>query len=225
MNEALYKLQKYTITYDRLFDGEPSKHKCLKLNEVNDLILIKEKNILFWIFFISKYSYSEYLDLERKKYVSQEKEKYKNVDRFNEDASIFKVHKLKKMNTINNLLYEEVDIHTFKALCIYNSISVIVSYEYMYIDLNYGSSYTYIFVKEGDYYYMNPYTKELDLKIKNEKIQITNFCKKLNSMSYYKVSELQDIAKKINIDIYESTNKKKKKIVLYDEIKLKLNKL
>ena len=95
----------------------------------------------------------------------------------------------------------------------------------MYIDLNYGSSYTYIFVKEGDYYYMNPYTKELDLKIKNEKIQITNFCKKLNSMSYYKVSELQDIAKKINIDIYESTNKKKKKIVLYDEIKLKLNKL
>ena len=40
----------------------------------------------------------------------------------------------------------------------------------------------------------------------------------------YKMDDLKHMAMKLNIQLFDD-NKKKKKLVLYDEIKLKLNKL
>lgn len=226
MNEALYTLQKYMITYDMLDGSDYDKYNKLKLSEKNDLILIHEKNIFFWIFFITKYSYESYLDLERKKYTMQEKEKYSNVEQFNQSSSIFKVHKLKKINVINNLLYEDTNFHTLKALCISNNLSIVIVFNHCYSELIFGDTPSYIFVNEGNNsFYMKEYSKEELEKEKKDKIFIKDLEKKMNSVSFYKVDELKDMAKKLKIDIVDSNNKKKKKVVLYDEIKLKLNKL
>ena len=72
MIETIYKLQKYMIT-DEMIDNHYNKDSRLKLNDDDNLILIDDKNILFWLYFITKYDYSYYLSLERKKFFIQEK--------------------------------------------------------------------------------------------------------------------------------------------------------
>ena len=67
MIETIYKLQKYMVT-DEMIDNHYTKNSKLKLNTDDNLILIDDKNILFWLYFITKYDYSYYLNLDRKKF-------------------------------------------------------------------------------------------------------------------------------------------------------------
>lgn len=223
MIETIYKLQKYMIT-DEMIDNHFTKDSRLKLNDDDNLILIDDKNILFWLYFITKYDYSHYLGLERKKFFIQEKEKYSNIDIFNENTAIFKTHKLKKINVINNLLYENVNYQTLKALCIYNHLTIYLVYNNYYTELSFGSNKYIFYCVNNHSYYLKSYTEEELEKIKKEKIFIKNLDKKMNSVNYYKMDDLKHMAMKLNIQLFDD-NKKKKKLVLYDEIKLKLNKL
>nr|QFG75196.1 MAG: hypothetical protein [Megaviridae environmental sample] len=225
IEEKLYKLQKYMVTSDELFSEKENKVR-LKLKPEDDLILIDNKNSLFWLFYITKYGYDHFIGLERKKFIEQEKEKYKNVDLFNQQSSHFKTHKLKKINIINNLLYEETNMATLKALCVYNNISVIVEYKYCYIELLFNSTPPYIYKNIDGLVCLKPYSTILINEIRKHKISIKDVEKKLNSVSYYKVDDLKNMANKLSISLFnENDKKKKKKIELYNEIKFKLNKL
>ena len=50
IEEQLYKLQKYMVTSEELFSEKEHKVR-LKLNPEDDLILIDNKNSLFWLLY------------------------------------------------------------------------------------------------------------------------------------------------------------------------------
>jgi hypothetical protein len=223
IEESLYKLQKYMVTPEDIFSNKEYNIR-LKLKKEDNLILINEKNTLFWLYYIIKYGYEEYNNLERKKFIEQEKEKYKNIELFNNCSAQFKLHKLKKINIVNNLLYETVNIPTLKALCIYNNLSIILEYKYTYIELLFGNEPKYIYKQIDNTIWLEPYSKKQVDTIHKTKIEIKQVDKKINGIGYYKVPELHEMANKLSISILNN-NKKKKKEVLYNEIKFKLNKL
>ena len=118
-------------------------------------------------------------------------------------------------NVINNICYEDnINLYTLSALCKYYKLN------FFYINENithnmfydeYTESY-YLVNNNKDIKYVK---KENYIKMCKNVYNIENIQKPLNSITYYKLNELEDIYNKLNIE----KNEKYKKKDLYDNIK------
>jgi hypothetical protein len=182
-----------------------------------------KKDSLFWCFYILKYGFSKYEMEVGNQYFSIEKqEKFKYIDELRKPSNkdLLKIHKIKPLSLLEDDLanQERISIKTFFALCVIENMNIILIdkrkvYEILTTDdpkihVIHRNSITY------DHYI------ELDVLI--EKInmykegyyKMTNFDTSLKAMTSYKVEELLELCKKleINTDIKEKKKMTKKDI-------------
>ena len=118
-----------------------------------------------------------------------------------------------KENIMNNLMYDkEIDLYTLAILCLHYKMNLILI-----------KNQTYIRFENGDnpYLFMNDTHKFIDKTMDDVKELLEiSLDKPLKSITYYKLADLQDMARRLNLPV-----EKNKKAELYESIKCVLTKL
>jgi hypothetical protein len=176
-----------------------------------------KKDTLFWCFYIIHFGFDKY-NLVGNTYFSMEKNfKIEMVEPMRKSKPMLKMHKLKIHDVEDELVNcQKIGIMGFSALCLYHNIN--------YIIIN-GRTYTELILNDDDKVFVLHKIGDIysyDIDASNEKIEqyrntyyhIVDINKPIKGISAYKVDELNEIAKKLNIDLNKSYNKKE----LYQEI-------
>ena len=189
---------------------------------------IKEKDNLFWCYYIIKYGIIKYEALLNNTFAEEQREKIKLIENVRNNKELLKKNKWKR-NTIEGELVSNnnISVKTFLCICTINNLNVsIVTNLYLFIQNNEKSSENNIIYYNNDSYKLSILDRvEKDKLLEEYKRNlwiINNIDKPLLSLSSYKLSELQNIANKLQIPIHNDINKRFCKQELYKMIKSKI---
>ena len=208
---------------------EIKKHK--KVEEKNEkkknIFIPEEEDTLFWCYIINKYGYSEYELKREKKYESITNLKIDLVYTLRDNKELLKKYKLKKTKLEENLTSEKkISLDTFLFLMRVNNYNIIYFTENTYFE-EYNSDEEkkciIKYEKEQDKYGILEITDEKIEELKSKKLHILNMSKPLKALSGYKVLELKEICKTLNINTMKTSTKSKTKKELYQLIQEKIN--
>ena len=188
----------------------------------SDLFFPKEKDKLFWCFYIMKHGMEEYNSLEYKNIIVEKKIKIEYIELLRTKKQLLKEHKITPLSHIENFLLNEIkiDLKTFLALCVCENLPMIyihknTYYELLLDDISYNDD-------KIPMYTITQFDEPLKYgyKIQNKEItqtlyKIDNLNKPLKAMSAYKVDELLVICHKLGISM---SDKKETKQDLYEKI-------
>jgi len=195
----------------------------------------KEKDKLFWCFFIMKHGFVEYeklrLDIEKHESINmvvEKKLKIEYVDKLRENKNIIKKYKIAPLTEVENYLVNEnmIDVKTFLILCILEELSVLYLRKTTYYELSFVSSETHtnkqhVVVCHSPFKYTYECEKtSLDIETyKNTYYKLDQIDKPVKAFSSYKLPELVEICNKLSLDLVNRvTLKKKTKQELYESI-------
>jgi hypothetical protein len=175
----------------------------------------KQRDTLFWCFYILKNGYVNYeIEINNQYFQIERSEKYKYVELLRQKKDILKLYQIKPFCEIeNNLAYnDEISIKTFFALCAIEELNVLLIKNRKIFEISSASSSSLDVIQ----FCKNKYSIHLE-KINNEIVEqwkkdfyiMPSFDSKLKSISSYKINELQDLCKKLNINIGEQKLNKK----------------
>lgn len=193
----------------------------------------RHKDSLFWCFYIIKYGFSKYeMEIGNQHFVVERQEKFRYIDLLREtkNKDLIKMHKIKPLTILEDDLanQDRISVKTFFALCITENINMMLIdkrkiYEIITTDdpkihVVHRNSITYEHHIELDV----P-TETID-KYRETYYKMPSFDVSLKSMTSYKLDELLELCKKldINIDTKNDTNndalvkKKKTKKDIYE---------
>ena len=190
-----------------------------KEKSLNTIYKPKQKDSLFWCFYILKYGFSNYeMEINNQYFVVEKTQKIKYIELLRKNKEILKIHKIKPFTELEDDLAnkDKISIKTFFALCILENINILLIdkrkiYELTCIDIDEKHPVNII--------HRNSETFEhhIELDVMTDKInhyretyyKISGFGDSLKSMSSYKMEELIDLCNKLNITLKEKENKKK----------------
>lgn len=185
----------------------------------------EEKDAWFWIYYILKYDILQYTS-QKQHFIKKQNEINQNIELLSEDQTIktrWKRYGLKKTDVYSSILNDNhLSINAFIGLSImYNwNVRIIQGPCYIEIHENTKDDIFHIIEITGNKNSKRPYIilESENIFQKDNYILVKTFSKPLKAISNYKLADLQQIASKLNLDIY-----KKKKADLYSEIESKLN--
>jgi len=186
----------------------------------------RQKDSLFWCFYILKHGLSKYeMEIGNQHFVVEKQEKFKYIEMLRNSKDILKIHKIKPLTFLEDDLAnnEIISIKTFFALCILEKINIIlIDKRKIYETIVSDDMNINVVHRNGE-------TKEhyIEMDIKNEAIQtyrdtfykMSNFDDGLKSMSSYKLDELMELCKKLNVDLVKiigNSDKPTKKLTKKD---------
>lgn len=203
-----------------------------KINS-NNVFFPKQKDTLFWCFYIMKNDFESYEMLNKINIVIEKKEKISFVEKIRENKKTIKGFKLAPIVNMENSLVNEstIDINTFWALCIIEKLHVIYIHKKTYLefklesdDNNDDENYENIHVLTRfdnplKYGYQRNMTKEKINEIRNTLVKLDNLNKPIKAFSSYKTKDLLDLCTKLGLEVNDpTTNKKKTNKELYESI-------
>jgi hypothetical protein len=199
-----------------------SKNEDKNNKSKGSIFIPREKDTLFWCFYIMKYGDSKYEILEHKNIIIEKKNKIEYVEKIRKEKQTVKTYKFATLTHIENNLANDnyLDIKTFLTLCAIENLNILFVKNKTYYELLMNDSnelhIVYLLQNEKYGYEINHTNSE---QIKNTLYKLDNIDKPIKSMSGYKISELVEICEKLAIDtINKETNKAKCKKDLYEAI-------
>lgn len=238
----LFEIEEYMITtklIQTILQKENEKEKQGKAE--TKIFVPRQKDTLFWCFFIMKNGDIEYEMIQEQNvniFVTEKKIKIDYVEKMRKEKEkqLLKQHKFAAITEIENQLANEqqINIQTFLSLCAIENLNVLyVSNNKTYFELKTSSTTTTHIVRRLDnkntgnnYHANNSYHKfrfgyEGTCADKAEKYRTTfyhmeDINKPLKSLTSYKVSELLDIFSKLGIEINNHVKMNKKE--LYEKL-------
>jgi hypothetical protein len=230
-SSILNLLENYTLIGDNLnvdFYNDKFKNQPLKpLNymrnsrQKNDVYVIRQKDSLFWAFYILKYGQFSYeMNIMSQSFFIEKQEKYNYIDLIRKNKELLKLHKINKLSSLENNLANEktISIKTFISMCIIENINVcLINDRKIYLNILDETLPINIVFKNKDKpnYCIDFQTEEN--KINNYKenyLIVTSFDDKLKSINSYTIEQLLEICRKLNLTI--STDEKITKKYLYE---------
>lgn len=196
-------------------NNDYNKNKLIK-NEYNKskLFIPKNNDKLFWCLYILKNGLNLY-NLNFNSGFSIEKEMKIEAVTFmkNNKHNI----KIKKTEVESNLLFDKkMSVQSLSLLCDMLRMNIrLISNNFYYEFLNNESEEFKYIIFENKNYGIN--LDNINYSV-DDKLLITNINKPINSLSYYKLDELIQIANKVKINVKNENNKSKTKKDIYDEI-------
>ena len=193
--------------------------KCNTEKKVIDSIYRpKQKDSLFWCFYILKNGYSNYeMEINNQYFTVEKTEKFKYIDTIRKNKDILKIHKIKPFTELEDDLAnkERISVKTFFALCVLENINVLLVdkrkiFELTCVDIDDTHPVNIIHRNNQTYEHhieLNA-TSDILQKYRETYYKLNNFDSTLKSMGSYKLEELTDLCKKLNINIETSVDKK-----------------
>ena len=188
-----------------------------------DLFYPKEKDALFWCYFIIKNGFSAYEYPGATSFVSEKSAKFGCIDLLRSHKQDMKSHKIKniKEDIEDELINKErIGMKTFIALCLASEINVLFIHKRKCFDLvstMASDAKTHIVVCDDNIRCPSKYAVQLDVSLEHVTYYRENYFnwetvdKPLKSMGSYKSEELAVLCKKIGLD-FSSGQKIKKEM-------------
>ena len=214
---------------ENIIEVKEKKKKVIEKikKEEKDIFIPDEEDSLFWCYIIYKYGYSEYELKREKKYESITSMKIDLVYTVRENKDLLKKLKLRKSKVEENLTNDKrINLDTFLFLIAVNEMNLIYINGQTYYEELYSDEEKICIIKyekEQDKYGLYDVSKEKLEELKKTRLHILNISKPIKSLSSYKVLELKEICKTLNIDIMKTETKCKTKKELYQLIQEKIN--
>ena len=215
-------------TIDKTFN----KKEFVKPDNINNISKINsniykplKKDSLFWCFFILKYGFSKYeMEVGSQYFTVEKTEKFKYIELFREKDSkdILKMNKIKPLSELEDDLAnkDRISIKTFFALCIIEKINVLlVDKRKIYHSMNNDTKEVNVIHRNSeslDHHIELNVTESCLTNLKDTYYNVTGFDNNLKSMTSYKVDELLDLCKKLNITVSNDSTKKLAKKDIYE---------
>tara|TARA_Y100001970_G_scaffold287362_1_gene411827 strand:- start:1656 stop:2360 length:705 start_codon:yes stop_codon:yes gene_type:complete len=180
---------------------------------------INKKDGLFWAFYYMLNGEFSYMTIHNV-FSTEKLEKINYVQTIRENKAILKKYKLKSTYIEDQLLNTPViDIKTFFILCVLNNISFIVYNKHFYWKHICSSNIFIINNQEKDVYLYTGTTMENEKEnVTKNRLEVINVNKVIGSISSYKMIDLKEICDKLNINMFHTSGKKKKKQEIYQEL-------
>ena len=237
-NDVLDKLQYYILDEKNIENSlkmklgvlNKEKTQCNQIKPVKKLFIPREKDTLFWCFYIIKNGELKYETLNNKNEIISKQIKITYIEKIRKEKQTVKIYKFDSISNIERNLVNDncINSKTFLTLCAIENINIIYINKKTYFELLMNDSEEIYIVQEinnsSNGKYNARYGFELgDIEtitnIKNSLYKVTNIDKPIKSMSSYKTQELVEMCNKLAIEtINKDTNKVKSKKDLYEGI-------
>ena len=238
-NINIQDLEHYMFTKNHImklcFDyiEQPKKHKTrqntsCKSNDTTSFFIPKEKDTLFWCYYIIINGIQNYEKLFNNTYKEEKQQKINFIEKMRNHKDILKKYKFKKTELEADLAYSDtISIRSFLAMCAIENKNIALLKNRCLYTLISNDSQNIDIVKMNEHRFGCLLLDEKEkTKLFNEYTGkywlIDNISKPIAGKSCYKLLQLQDIAKKLNIPIINENGKKLKKIDLYNLINEKI---
>jgi len=187
----------------------------------------KEKDTLFWCYYINKYGIDKYFDNKKRSFVVEHDYKISIIEKIQNMKDELKLNKIKKLVVEDELMNKaKIEIASIKLLMLLDNENLLLIKKNCYqkivfnhdkLDLS-VDNYNVIFCDVDNYYLQKNLNDRELVDIIDKSYEIDNFDKPLKGISSYKLDELHEICKKLNIELSSNLGKNKTKQVLYTEI-------
>lgn len=231
-NKTLNKMNNNIINTNtnRHKKEKPIKNKDVLKGEVSTkenatFFNIKHNDELFWCYYIIKYGLLKYESLLNNTFAEEQREKIQLIEMLRNNKELLKKYKWKRNIIEGELISKKnISIKTFLCICALNKLNISILREtYIFSQLLDDTSEKNIIIKENDSYKLSILDRVEKDKLIEEYIKkywvIDNIEKPLQAISSYKLIDLQNIAKKLKIPIYDDNEKRYRKSELYNMIK------
>jgi hypothetical protein len=234
------ELQKYML-YENNINNLLKTKDDLNETKQNHKILSSKTSIfypnyddtLFWCFYVILKGEFNYESMKKNALVSKQL-KIELIQKIRENKTLLKQYKFDTLTNIESNLVNDnnINVKTFLSLCLIENINVLFVSNKSYIELLMNDSDTiYIIYEKQQNNYGKKYGNELsteklrdDIKSTLYKIEVCDINKPIKAISGYKVIDLINICKKLEINtINTDTGKQKIKNELYQQILQTLN--
>lgn len=196
----------------------------------NDIFFIpKEKDTLFWCYYILINGLSNYEMLFNNTFKEEKEQKINFIEKLRNHKDILKKYKFKKTELENDLAYNNIiSIKTFFAMCAINNKNIALLKNNCLFTLisNESDEINIVQIKDNRYGCLlldKSEKQKLFKEYTGRYWLIENISKPISAQSTYKLKQLQEIAMKLKIPLINENGKKLRKIDLYNLIKLKVN--
>ena len=185
----------------------------------------KQKDTLFWCFYIMKNGIDKYDDLNETgiSIVTEKQLKIGFVEKLRKEKQLIKTYKFASNTHIESQLVNEnkIDIVTFLTLCVLENLNIVYLKKKTYYELLMNDTndiHVVNFTDYGKFGYKLSLNNDVN-NIRTTLFKIDNIEKPVKALSAYKLCELVEYCTKLDISIInEKTNKKKNKNELYESL-------
>jgi hypothetical protein len=226
-------VNKDSKNYMKNMDKDINKVQDKKIDIVkkNPLFVPREKDSLFWCFYIIKNGHSSYESLYSKNDVLATQMKIEYIEKIRKEKQTVKTYKFDTLTNIESNLANDklLNVKTLLTLCAIENINVLVVNNKTYYELLMNDNTEVHVIRclenknKGQYektYGFEICQKELvDSSIKPTLYRVDNIDKPIKAISAYKVDDLIEICNKLAIETTQiMTGKTKTKKDLYESI-------
>ena len=187
----------------------PPKPKFISKKET--IYRPRQKDSLFWCFYILKNGFSNYeMEINNQYFVLEKTEKFKYIELIRKNKDILKIHKIKPLTELEDDLAnkDKISVKTFFALCVLEDINVllvdkrkILEITCKDIDDEHPVNIIHRNSKTYEHHIELDVTPIMVQQYRDTYYTMSSFDATLKSMGSYKLDELTDLCKKLNINI------------------------
>lgn len=179
----------------------------------------RQKDSLFWCFYILKNGFSNYeMEINNQYFVVEKTEKFRYIELIRKNKDILKIHKIKPFTELEDDLAnkDKISIKTFFALCVLENINILLVdkrkiFELTCTDIDDKHPVNIIHRNSKTYEHHIELDVTCDMlqKYRDTYYKMNSFDSILKSIGSYKLDELVDLCNKLNIHIDANEHKKK----------------
>ncbi len=234
-NDVFFQLQDYILTDERMREStklslsvrsdnranresRPQKPMQNHVQTKSDLFEPREKDSLFWCFYIMKNGHTAYEMLDHRNFIVEKKLKIDYVEQIRSEKEKIKMYKFATLTHLESNLANDdrIDLPTFLTMCVIENLNVSVIKKQTYFELLMNDSVDMHTIHCLDNY-KHGYTQICPDK--QNLLKLDNITKPLKSISSYKVDDLTKMCEQLKISITnDKTCKAKTKNELYESI-------
>ena len=210
------ELKKHMLTMDNykryISDIIKQDISYQKVDQSPEFYVVKEEDSLFWSFFIVAFGMDKYIMNKGKNYDLQQQIKISAIESMKDNKSMLKQYKLSKTEIEQNLLYDtQISYASFLYLSLLHKQNIVVVDGRVYYECIGNPDDTVLTMfKKDNHHYVIYSILEKDYALQYYKI--TNMSKRILSISSYKLVDLQNMCKKLKLQVDG------KKMDLYERI-------
>jgi hypothetical protein len=198
------------------YKSEEKNKNVTKMNMDKGFFIPRQKDSLFWCFYIMKNGDVKYELLGKINSVIEKKFKIDYVEKIRTEKQLIKSYKFASLSNIENKLANDItiDLKTFLALCVMENVNIIYINKRTYYELLMNDSNDIFIINnfENSKFGYKVFSKD-DSEIeyyRSTLFKIENIDKPIKSITSYKLSELIDYCEKLQINITNKENGKPK---------------
>jgi hypothetical protein len=229
----LNELDSYMLTsqlINTVFGKTREKKEKEKEKEEDTIFIPREKDSLFWCFFIMKYGDIEYEIIQEQNtniFVTEKKLKIDYVEKLRKEKQLVKEYKFAALSEIENQLANEqkINVETFFTLCLIEKINVLYVNNKTFFELTIESSACTHIVRRlcTKGYRVNSNNFRVGYEGVNEVkagsyrstlYKLEDLNKPIKSLASYKVNDILSIFAKLGVDVNNKMSKKE----LYEKL-------